>query len=74
MLGSGDRGRGSPGGGAGERDPNRRGSALLSPENPSSEMGSEYDEVDYVDEPESEGGEEVDFAGVTNDIEVSGVE
>lgn len=72
VLGSGDRGRGSPGGGAGERDPNRRGS-LLSPENPSSEMGSEYDEVDYVDEAESEGGE-VDFAGVTNDIEVSAVD
>lgn len=44
-------------------------SSVLSPDNPSSDLGSEYDDVDYVDEQESEPGD-VDFAGVTSDIEV----
>ena len=50
---------------------------VMSPENPSSDMGSEYDDVDYVDDHESEGGgdddmnfPDINFAGVTSDLEV----
>lgn len=63
-IGSGDRGRVSPVGGT------VGATALLSPDNPSSDVGSDFDDADYVDEHESLGGEEVDFSGVTSDIEV----
>ena len=43
---------------------------VLSPDNPSSDVGSEYDDVDFADEHESEGGGDVNFAGVTSDLEV----
>lgn len=51
---------------------------VMSPDNPSSDAGSEYDDVDYVDEHESEGGGDVNFsdagfAGVTSDLEVGAV-
>lgn len=54
--------------GGGDRD-------VMSPEHPASEVGSEYDEVDYDhdddrDESEEGGGEDVNFAGVTSDLEV----
>lgn len=39
------------------------------PENPGSDVGSEFDDVDLVDEPDSEGGDAA-FMGVTNDLEV----
>jgi len=47
----------------------------MSPDNPASEVGSEYDDVDYgigigIDDHESEGGGEDAFAGVTSDLEV----
>lgn len=67
---AGDRGqhagRMSPSsGGGGDRD-------VMSPDNPASDVGSEYDDVDSVDEHESEGGlsGDVNFAGVTSDLEV----
>lgn len=41
----------------------------MSLEHPSSDVGSEYDDVDYADEHESEGGD-INFAGVTNDLKV----
>lgn len=41
----------------------------MSLDHPSSDVGSEYDDVDYADEHESEGGD-VNFAGVTSDLEV----
>ena len=43
---------------------------VLSPDNPSSDVGSEYDDVDFADEHESEGGGDINFAGVTSDLEV----
>ncbi|CAM9559607.1 unnamed protein product [Ectocarpus sp. 12 AP-2014] len=56
-------GRMSPSsGGGGDRD-------VMSPDNPASDVGSEYDDVDSVDEHESEGGGDVNFAGVTSDLE-----
>ncbi|CAM9680382.1 unnamed protein product, partial [Hapterophycus canaliculatus] len=47
---------------------------VMSPENAVSEVGSEYDEVDYDhdddrEESEEGGGEDVNFAGVTSDLE-----
>lgn len=58
-----------PTSGGGDRD-------VMSPDNAASEVGSEYDEVDYDhdddrDESEEGGVEEVNFAGVTSDLEVS---
>ncbi|CBN79869.1 hypothetical protein Esi_0516_0009 [Ectocarpus siliculosus] len=56
-------GRMSPSsGGGGDRD-------VMSPDNPASDVGSEYDDVDSVDEHESEGGGDVNFAGVTSDLQ-----
>ncbi|CAB1117459.1 unnamed protein product [Ectocarpus sp. CCAP 1310/34] len=56
-------GRMSPSsGGGGDRE-------VMSPDNPASDVGSEYDDVDSVDEHESEGGGDVNFAGVTSDLE-----
>lgn len=48
---------------------------MMSPEDPSSDAGSDYDDVDYGDEHESEGGgdgnsSDAGFAGVTSDLEV----
>lgn len=45
---------------------------VTSPEHPSSEVGSEYDDIDYGDDHESEAGD-INFAGVTSDLEVRGV-
>lgn len=58
--GGGDKGRTSPS--SGER-------GGMSLDHPSSDVGSEYDDVDYADEHESEGGD-VNFAGVTSDLKV----
>lgn len=67
-------GGGSPEGvererGQGRASPGSVERGVMTPDNPSSEVGSEYDDVDYADEHESEGGD-VNFAGVTNDLEV----